>query len=163
MKLLFKASVLFLALGMTIYCIYLLNQGHLSDFMGSIGSKYTQTLSWCSNRITKMESLSDAKWIMEEKDKKWLVSKDGGAPLELSYLEVEKWMAQTCQLHILVYRSESLLDKHLAPFAKVSFNDGKEAKIYILENDTFQINEVIFKSPEMQTAVADFKKLLTLP
>jgi hypothetical protein len=161
----FKVITLFASLVMTIYCIYLLNQGHLSDFLGSVGmGKYSQNLNWCSNRVSKIENANPEglPWVLEEKDKKWLITKDSAAPQTLPYLDVEKWLAQSCQIHILVYRSENLLDKHLQPFAKVYFNDGKMALISVLDKDTFQINEIAFKAPEMQTAIEDLKNLIKI-
>lgn len=160
-KFIFKSLTLVLALGMTIYCIYLLNQGHLTDFMGSLGmGEYSKTFNWCTNRVTKMESLSKTTWTLEEKDKKWLVSTNGGEPLTLDYLAVEKWFAKYCLVRIQVYRNENLLDKHLEPFAKAQFNDGTLARIYTLEGDVFQINEVIFKSPQMKEGLAELQRLL---
>jgi hypothetical protein len=157
----FKVFTLLASLVMTIYCIYLLNQGHLSDFLGSVGmGKYSQTLNWCSNRVSKIEGAATASWQLEEKDKQWLLTKASTPAQTVTYLDVEKWLAKSCQLHILVYRSESLLDKHLQPFAKVYFNDGKSATISVLDKDTFQINEVAFKSPEMQSAIMELKNLL---
>lgn len=161
-KFIFKITTILGALAMTVYCIYLLNQGHLTDFLGSVGSPYSETLNWCSNRIVKIEAYNQT-WTLEEKDKKWMITKGDQTPQTLEYLDVEKWLAKYCQVHIQIYRNSSLLDKPITPIAKAYFNDGKTALISVLGENTYQIADVSFKSIEMTEGLADLKKLLALP
>lgn len=160
LKYIFKLTTLLAALSATVYAIYLLNTGHSSDFMTSLGfGSHGQTLNWCSNRVSKIEAAT-GKWKLEEIDRKWTVSLDGAEPQRLDYLEIEKWFASYCILHIELYRSENILDQRLEPFATVHFNDGKTAKIFRLGEDAYHINEVIFKSKEFNQALIDLQSLL---
>lgn len=162
LKTIFKVTTLLVALGATIYCMYLLNTGHSTDFLASMGlGTKSQTLNWCSNRLTKMEgSNSQSPWLLEEREQKWMISLNGETPKAVEYLDIEKWLAKYCILNIRVLRGEAILDQHLAPFAQATFNDGTSAKIYLLGEKGFQINEVIFASDEMKSAVTELKNIL---
>lgn len=163
-KLALKVVTLLTALSATVYCIYLLNTGHSTDFMVSMGlGEKGQALNWCSNRLTKLESAEPGKaWILQETDKKWMISVDSSEPKALEYLDIEKWLAKSCTIKINIYNSEKILEMQSMPFAVASFNDGTQARIYILSEDVFQINEVTFKSYEMKTAIAELKALLKI-
>jgi hypothetical protein len=147
-----------------LFAMYLLNTDHSTAFMVSLGlGEKSQTLNWCSNRMTKLESSEPGKaWILEEVHQKWQISIDSSEPKNVEYLDVEKWLAQYCMLNIHIYRNEKILDQHLMPFAKATFNDGSEAKIFRLGDDVFQINEVIFKSHQMESAIRDLQNLLKI-
>jgi hypothetical protein len=163
-KLALKVSTLLIALSVTLYSMYLLNTGHSTDFMVSLGlGEKSQSLNWCSNRMVKLESAEPGEaWILQEVDKKWQLSVDSAEPKNVEYLDVEKWMAKYCILDIQVYRNEKILDMHSTPFANATFNDGTQAHIFILDEDLFQINEVTFRSYEFKNGIADLKALLKI-
>lgn len=133
------------------------------DFLSSLGFSGDH-LNWCSSRLVRLENLGDSQtsWVLEEKDKQWLLTKNGNEPLRVNYLSVEKWLAKYCTLQIHLYKNPNLLDMHLIPFAKASFNDGTEAKIFFIENKIYQINEVIFTSEEMKQALKELRNLLKI-
>jgi len=163
-KMAFKIATLLIALTATVYSMYLLNTGHSTDFMVSLGlGQKTQSLNWCENRLTKLESAEPGKaWILQNVDRQWQISIDNGEAKTVQYLDVEKWLAKYCTLDIQLYNNEKVLDLHIEPFARATFNDGKDAKIYILGDDIFQINEVIFRSHEFKTGLADLHSLLKI-
>jgi len=163
-KVAFKVLTLLIALSATVYSMYLLNSSHTSDFMTSLGfGSQSQSLNWCSNRMTKMMgAVPELPWILEEKDQQWMFSGGGEPPKRMEYLDIEKWLAKYCILKIEIYRGDDMLDFKLQPFAFVTFNDGQVAKIYRLGEDIFQINEVTFKSKEFEDAVKELKDLLKI-
>lgn len=161
-RLFFKMLFLTLALTATVYSMYLLNTGHMSDFWTSLGLEHkTQSLNWCSNRLTQLKGAAND-WRVEEKNKQWQITKNTDTKI-IPYLDMEKWLAQYCILDISIYRNPDLLDMHLEPFAVASFNDGSQAKIFLVgDKKIFQINEVIFTSPELEQGIAELKDLLKI-
>lgn len=156
-----KLFTLLIAFSATLYAIFILKTGHMNDFWVSLGFNTSeQTLNWCSNRLIKLESLTETKWKLEENSQKWQISKDEESPLDVDYVEVEKWLAKYCFLKIIPFKDKNLLDMQFKPFAKASFNDGSKVLIYTFNGEVFQINEVIFKSQEMVSALKDLKNLL---
>lgn len=160
-KVLFKISSLGLALVITVYSMYLLNSQHSVDFLESLGFTSQKTFNWCPDRLKKAEGLSST-WTLEEKDRQWLLQVPASSPLTVDYLEIEKWLAQHCSVHVLPYPKEKLLDLKLIPLAKLHFNDGTQALIYHKDFKTFQINELTFESAEMQAALSALRDLLKI-
>lgn len=158
-----KAITLFSALGFTLAAIYMLNTGHMSDFWTSLGfGQSGQSLNWCTDRLVKMESTAPSPWSLEEKDRQWIftMAPDPGKTVE--YLEIEKWLAKYCTVEIKVYKDPKMFDLHLQPIANVYFNDNTKAQIYRLDDQLFQINEVVFTSAEMKAAIDDLYALLQI-
>ena len=162
-KFLLRLSILLLALGATVFSMYLLNTGHTKDFLNSLGfSTSGKTLHWCSDRLLKAEGLSN-KWSLQEIDRKWILKNEGGQELVVDYLEVEKWLAKYCMLDIQPYPREKILNTPLSPFMKIMFKDNKQVLIYQKDLQVFQINEHTFESEDLKDGLQALQKLFGLP
>ncbi|MBY0385649.1 hypothetical protein K2X05_10880 [bacterium] len=162
-KLWFKAGSLVIALSATVFSIYLLNSQHSVDFLSSLGFSSSQkTLNWCSDRLRKAEGLSQP-WSLEEKNGQWMLQTSSSQEFVVDYLEVEKWLAKYCSVHITPYPPEKILDLKLSPFARIQFGDKSTALIYQKDFSVFQINEITFESKEMQEGLFAIKNLLKIP
>lgn len=156
----FKIFALSSALCMTVFAIYLLNSGHSVDFWSSLGFQAGgQQLNWCPDRIVKIEGTTNSPWTVFEKEQKWMMQKDSTS-YEITYLEMERWLARYCSVKIYLYKKPDLIDKKFQPFAKITFNDQSTALIYKSQPELYQINEVIFSSDEFQQGLVDLQSLV---
>lgn len=161
-KLWFKAGSLVIALSATLFSIYLLNSQHSVDFLSSLGFTSSQkTLNWCNERLRKAEGLSQS-WTLEEKNGQWMLQISDSQEFVVDYLEVEKWLAKYCSVHITPYPTEKILDLKLSPFARIHFSDKSNALIYQKDFSVFQINEITFESAELQEGLLSLKDLLKI-
>lgn len=159
-KVLFKITTLTIALSATMYSIYLLNSKHSGDFFASLGlSSSTKTLNWCPERLRKAEGLSSS-WTLQEKDRQWVLQRQGEPEVFVDYLDIEKWLARYCVIPVKPYPAEKLLDLKLSPFVRLNFNDGNQILIYQQNGLVFQINELTFESEEMSAGFKDLQSLL---
>lgn len=163
LKWIIKASTLIVALVLTLFSIYQLNSKHVPDFFSSLGfTEATQTFNWCTDRVAKMESLSEKKWILFEENLKWKISRDEQPASEMNYLAVEKWFAQYCTVHVKELKSEKIFDLPLTHFAKITYNNGSTANFHFRGGNVYQINQVVFESVEMTEALEALRNLLTI-
>ena len=161
-KLWFKAGSLLIALFATVFSIFLLKTQHSVDFLSSLGFSSSQkTLNWCNDRLRKAEGLSQT-WSLEEKNGQWLQQTNDGKEFIVDYLEVEKWLAKYCSVHIAPYPVEKILDLTLSPFARIQFSDKSNVLIYQKDFSIFQINEITFESKELQEGMTALKYLLKI-
>ena len=135
----------------------------MNDFWASLGmGSPSQSLNWCQSRLLTLQD-SNNKWFLKDETQKWTLTKENQAQTTITYLDMEKWLAKYCTLNISLYRDPKLLDMHMQPFATALFNGGTHARIFIIGDDgVFQINEVIFTSPEFAQGLKDLKDLLKI-
>lgn len=167
MNLRFFAKVFFLtmALGATIFAVVQLNTGHMNDFWTSLGiGKKTHSLNWCNDRLISLEGTKDSiAWTLTEEDRKWVIIKNTLDKKILEYLDIEKWLAKYCILDISTDHNIDALNMQVSQLAFAKFNDGTTARIFKLgDQNLFQINQVIFTSPELEEGLKELHRLLAL-
>ncbi len=162
-KVLFKATTLLIALSATVFSIYLLNTGHTTDFLKSLGfSGSGESLHWCSDRLLKAEGLA-SEWSLQEIDRQWIVRDSSQKELVVDYIQFEKWLAEYCMLDIQPYPREKILNTRLTPFLKMTFKDNQKVLIYQKDLQVFQINEQTFESENFKEGLLSLTRLLGLP
>jgi hypothetical protein len=164
LRILSKVAFLLLALAATVYAVFQLNTGHMNDFWTSLGmGKNSQSLNWCNDRLVSLSGTHNTvEWTLKEHDAKWIIVKNNDTKT-LEYLDIEKWLAKYCILDIKTEKNESFLDMAVTPIAFAEFNDKSTARIFTLGNNgLFQINTVIFTSPEFEQALVELRALLKL-
>lgn len=157
-----KFVTLSIALGFTLFSIYLLNTQHVPDFLNSLGFSQNQTFNWCVERVLKIESLSEQKWSLYEDQQKWWIIRGEQPPAEMNYLAVEKWFAQYCSIEIEELKSEKIFDLPMTHLARVIFNNSSTATMHWRGGDIYQINQTVYESREMTEALASLRSLLAL-
>ncbi len=158
-KLGFKALTLGIALSATVYSMYLLNSQHSTDFFTSLGFTSSKSLTWCTDRLQRVEGMTTP-WTLESKERQWILTLPQQSPVRVDPLAVEKWLARYCTVSIQPLSSEKILELKLTPSARLFFNDGQKALLYQKELLFFQINEVTFESHEFQEALRQLSQLL---
>lgn len=160
-----KIIFLLMALTATIFAVVQLNTGHMNDFWTSLGiGQKTHSLNWCNDRLVTLTGKSNDKdWTLKEQDRKWVIVFGETDVKNLEYLDIEKWLAKYCILDIAVFKDSSIFDMKVEPIATASFNDGSTAKMFKLgDNNLYQIDHVVFTSPEFEKGLAELKDLLKL-
>lgn len=160
-----KIAFLLVALAATVFALIQLNTGHMNDFWTSLGiGKKTHSLNWCNNRLISLTGTSNnVVWTLKEQDRKWVIVKGESEMKTLEYLDIEKWLAKYCILDISVFKDNSIFDMVVHPIATATFNDGSSAKMFTLgDKGLYQIDHVVFTSPEFEKGLAELKDLLKL-
>lgn len=163
-KWIFKSLTLSLALGLTVYSMYLLNSRHVPDFLSSLGlGEKTSSLSWCKERVLSVEGLDESHpWKLFEENNTWWITKGSAPPQSVDYLAIEKWFAHYCTLNVHQLHSEKIFDLPLSHLAKFTFNDSSFATLHSRGGNTYQLNQVVFESSTMTEAWLELRKLLTM-
>jgi hypothetical protein len=157
----FKAVTLSIALTATLYSMYLLKSHHATDFFTSLGFSSSRTLTWCPDRLLKLEGLS-ASWTLESIERKWVLSGIQQQPVFIDPLDMEKWLARYCTIKIEPLSREKILELKLNPSARFIFNDGQKTLLYQKDQRIFQMNEITFESQEFQQALVQLSQLLKI-
>lgn len=113
----------------------------------------------CRTRVHAI-IFNDGKKIEESRnglDLKWMAHDQ--TPREISYLDVEKWLSQHCQIVIeprSIQIGESL---RFSQFVTIEFIDGTKMHVLNSGDGTLRIEDKVFRSSDFQDALAELENI----
>ena len=161
-----KLLLMTLSLGGVFWLSRIITPAKVQAFFAAFGANpEVQTKNLCLSRISKI-TLPDGASIEERQDGvggrgRW-IAKHSGTEREVSYVEVEKWLASNCRPHI-----KQALPSASAQFASlgITFVDGTVESIQqgISETALFIIGSNTFESSGLERALSDLRKIISHP
>ncbi len=145
-----------------------LDPKHVDKFFKTLGADQSQTgndgasppasstYRLCDSRIHSMK-WNDGRRIEESKDGmklKWMAHNP--EPRELSYLEIERWLSQNCDISVTTASSAGVA---FSPFLTIEFVNQNLKTIYRASPNLFQIDGQVLHSTQLEQALEKLRNL----
>jgi hypothetical protein len=152
----FKINLLLAVLVVVIYASHVLStRGLPAPLAGALGVKGNDRfeLSWCETRVKAIQ-VGQGPRVFQD-GYKWYRATASSAPVELNFLNVEKWFAEYCKVHARTI--ENAQTDRVA--AVIEFIDGRQVQVLAGPDDTFGWQGTTFESHDLTQALKDAENL----
>jgi hypothetical protein len=145
-----RTLILSVALSATIYGIFALKSDYGSTIFEAFGFGLHSKnyVSWCQQRVAKIEILTEEPLVVFEESRKWIGQRSEKDQFEINYLSMERWLGTYCQVNVNESSNQIPLDAELVPILRIELLDGTKKSFFLLADGRYFLKGRAFRSEE---------------